>query len=95
MAKHAGLTFIKEASGRRTMNEPKIYRRKKLLAKTGPLKLYRINDRWIMQGGTWGGHVLHEPCYNERVAAHWQGYCTNNGVKVAPYPTLNRANHDF
>ena len=68
------------------MNEPKISRSKKLLAKSGPLKLHVMNERWMMSGGKYGGHAIYEPCYNERVAAHWQGYCVNNGVKVAPYP---------
>ena len=71
------------------MNKPKMRRRKKLLAKINDLKLHHLdNSLWIMSGGKWGAHRLYEPCYNERVVAHWQGYCFNNGVKVAPYPKL-------
>ncbi|HHT9146443.1 MAG TPA: hypothetical protein ACFYD4_12365 [Candidatus Wunengus sp. YC61] len=69
--------------------------RPKVLAKSGDIKLLfdERKQRWKMTGGEWGEHYLNASgCYNERVAAHWQGYCANNGVKVAPYP--NRLGRD-
>ncbi|MCK9432630.1 MAG: hypothetical protein M0R00_06700 [Candidatus Omnitrophica bacterium] len=74
--------------------------RKKVLAKVGKIKLIFSpkDERWIMSGGTWGDHSIHSPgVYSERVKGHWEGYCKNNGVDVAPYPKRfqeRRAQHD-
>lgn len=61
----------------------------KVLAKIGKIKLiFSLKDeRWIMTGGQWGDHSIHSPgVYSERVKGHWEGYCKNNGVDIAPFP---------
>lgn len=52
----------------------------------GPLVLKHDVKRelWTMQGGKYGSHSIYGPnCFNERVAAHWQGYIENNGLDAS------------
>ena len=55
--------------------------RTKIVAKCESLRLKTNGDKWEMTGGKFGSHVIYEPCYNNRVHAHWFGYCQNNGAK--------------
>jgi len=58
---------------------------KRIKAKAGKLIL-QFDDKkeqWIMSGGQFGNHAICAPnCYNDRVNAHWTGYCLNNGIKI-------------
>jgi len=50
----------------------------------GNLKLIQDGDHVIMEGGERGTHSIFVPDYDEkreqRIAAHWRGYCENNDV---------------
>jgi len=56
---------------------------KRIMARCGNLRLWfhPVRTQWTMTGGTYGEHAIYEPCYNDRVHAHWDGYCVNNGHK--------------
>lgn len=64
------------------------YKKRAKVVKTryGKLELLfnSITNHWKMTGGAYGSHGLYEPCYNERVSAHWLGYIVNNGLTPGP-----------
>jgi len=55
------------------------------LPKPGGLKLFREDDRIVMDGGKWGAHTLSAKVSSaERLLVHWKGYVENQGLSLGP-----------
>lgn len=55
------------------------------LPKPGGLRLFREDDRIVMDGGKWGAHTLSAKVSNaERLLTHWKGYVENQGLTLGP-----------
>jgi hypothetical protein len=55
------------------------------LPKPGGLKLFREDDRIVMDGGKWGTHALSAKVSSaERLLVHWRGYVENQGLALGP-----------
>lgn len=55
------------------------------LPQPGNLRLYREGDRIVMDGGTWGPHLISVGVSSaERLLTHWKGYVENQGLSLGP-----------
>ena len=55
------------------------------LPKPGGLRLYREDDRIVMDGGKWGSHAISTKVSSaERMLVHWKGYVENQGLSLGP-----------
>jgi len=55
------------------------------LPKPGGLRLFREEDRIVMDGGKWGSHSLSVPVSSgQRLIIHWKGYVENQGLSLGP-----------
>lgn len=55
------------------------------LPKPGGLRLYREDDRIVMDGGKWGPHAISAKASSgERLLVHWKGYVENQGLSLGP-----------
>ena len=61
------------------------------LPKPGALRLFREDDRIVMDGGMWGAHTLSAKVSSaERLLVHWKGYVENQGLSLGPGYTTER-----
>ena len=59
------------------------------LPKPGGLRLFREDDRIVMDGGKWGAHALSTKVSSaERLLVHWKGYVENQGLSLGPGYTI-------
>ena len=55
------------------------------LPQPGGLRLYREDDRIVMDGGKWGAHAISAKVSSaERLLVHWKGYVENQGLSLGP-----------
>ena len=55
------------------------------LPKPGGLRLFREDDRIVMDGGKWGAHALSAKVSSAtRLLTHWKGYVENQGLSLGP-----------
>jgi hypothetical protein len=61
------------------------------LPKPGGLRLFREDDRIVMDGGKFGPHTLSAKVSSaERLLVHWKGYVENQGLTLGPGYTAER-----
>lgn len=55
------------------------------LPQPGSLRLFREDDRIVMDGGKWGTHTLSVGASSgKRLLVHWKGYVESNGQTLGP-----------